>query len=110
MAFEYSYRLTRSADTDLDDIIRYIAVDLSNKTAATHFMDLFQKAVDDIRSFPEMRSAMINGFIANADIRKKPIGNYVVYYIPDHEEGLILVLRILHSKRNLDEMIHELDI
>lgn len=110
MASEYGYRLTRGADADLDDIIRYIAVDLSNKTAATHFMDLFQEAVNDIRSFPEMGPTMINGFIANTRTRKKPVGNYVIYYIPDHEENLILVLRILHSKRNLDEMIHELDI
>ena len=80
MASKFGYRLTNRAESDLDEIVRYIAVELANPQAASDFVDNLQAHIEEARSFPEM------------------------------EEKLIYVLRIVYGKRNMDEILKKLDI
>ena len=45
-----------------------------------------------------------------ADVRKKLVGNYIMYYLPSKEDKIIYVLRIIYGKRNMDEILAKLDI
>ena len=96
MESKYQYRLSQKAEADLDGIVSYIAVELSNPQAASDFVDKLGKVIDEIRSFPE--------------IRKKLIGSYIMYYLPVKEEKMIYVVRIVYGKRNMEEILRELDL
>lgn len=39
MASKFGYRLTKKAESDLDGIVSYIAIDLANSQAASDFVD-----------------------------------------------------------------------
>lgn len=39
MASKFGYRLTKRADSELDGIVSYIAIDLANSQAASDFVD-----------------------------------------------------------------------
>ena len=52
MESKYQYRLSQKAEADLDGIVSYIAVELSNPQAASDFVDKLGKVIDEIRSFP----------------------------------------------------------
>lgn len=39
MASKFGYRLTKKAESDLDRIVSYIAIDLANSQAASDFVD-----------------------------------------------------------------------
>lgn len=39
MASKFGYRLTKRAESDLDGIVSYIAIDLANPQAASDFVD-----------------------------------------------------------------------
>ena len=41
MESKYQYRLSQKAEADLDGIVSYIAVELSNPQAASDFVDTF---------------------------------------------------------------------
>jgi len=109
MASEYGYRLTQKASTDLDDIIAYMAVDLANPKAASDFMDKVEAAIDEARSFPESGPRADNEYLPEPAVRKKYIGHYILYYLPDASKKLIYILRIIYSRRNLDEILWELN-
>ncbi len=110
MESKWGYQLTQKADADLDDIVGYIAVELANPKAASDFLDKLQEAIEEARAFPESGSLVINEFVPNTKIRKKLTGNYIMYYLPDSAEKMIFVLRIVYGRRNMDEILRQLNI
>ena len=109
MASEFSYKLTTKAEADLDGIVSYIAVQLENPQAATGFLNKLQDAIHEACSFPESGSLVVNEFLPYKGIRKKLVGNYIMYYFPDMNAETIYVLRVIYGRRNLDEILREMN-
>lgn len=110
MESKWEYQLTQKADADLDDIVGYIAVELANPKEASDFVDKLQGAIEEARSFPESGSLVVNEFVPNTEIRKKLVGNYIMYYLLDLDDKMIFVLRIIYGKRNMDEILRRLNV
>ncbi len=110
MESKWGYNLTQKASADLNEIVGYIAVKLSNPKAASDFVDKLEKCIDEIRNFPEIGTLVINDFMPNMAVRKRFVDNYIIYYLPDNTAGTIYILRIIYSKRNMDEILQQLNI
>lgn len=110
MASKFGYRLTKRAESDLDGIVSYIAVELSTPQAASDFVDKLKDNIDETRGFPESGSPVDNEFLQVENLRKKLIGNYIMYYLPDMREKIIYILRIVYGKQNITEIHIKLDI
>ena len=110
MVSKFGYRLTKRAESDLDEIVSYIAVELENPQAASNFVNKLQANIEEARVFPESGSLVHNEFLQVENIRKKLIRNYIMYYLPNRKEKIIYILRIVYSKRNMDEILKKLDI
>lgn len=110
MESKWKYLLTQKAERDLEDIVHYIAVELANKTVASDFMDKLQAAIEEAKVFPASGSLAVNEFLPNMGIRKKLINNYLMYYLPDFEEKRINILRIAYGRRNVDEILRQMNI
>lgn len=109
MSSKYQYHFTKKAETDLDEILSYISIELSNPDAAASFLKDLQTVLTSICSVPKIGRIVENEFLPDKEIRKSLVGNYVLYYLPDTEEKSIYVLRILYSRRNLDELVREIN-
>ena len=109
MGSKWGYQLTQKADADLDGIVGYIAVELANSTTASDFMDKLQVAIEEARSFPESGSLVINELVPNTEVRKKQVDNYIMYYLPDSDEKMIFILRIVYGRRNMDEILRQIN-
>lgn len=105
MASRFSFELSENARNDLDDIVSYISVSLSNPAAATHFIEEFQNAMEEVRDFPESWSLVENEFVVGLGVRKKIVSNYIMYYLPISKEEKIYVVRIVYEKRNMSEIL-----
>lgn len=110
MASKFGYRLTKRAESDLDGIVSYIAVELSTPQAASDFVDKLKDNIDETKAFPESGSPVDNEFLQVENLRKKLIGNYIMYYLPDMREKIIYILRIVYGKQNITEIHIKLDI
>lgn len=110
MASKFGYRLTKRAESDLDGIVSYIAVELSTPQAASDFVDKLKDNIDETRAFPESGSPVDNEFLQVENLRKKLIGNYIMYYLPDMREKIIYILRMVYGKQNITEIHIKLDI
>ena len=109
MVSKFGYKLTQTANADLDDIVSYLAVELANPKAATDFMDKLQSAIGEARVFPESGPEVISEVLRITNVRKKLVGSYILYYLPDFTQKTIFVLRIVYGRRNMDEILKELD-
>ena len=110
MACEFGYRLTGKAEADLGNILSYMAVQLANSQAAAAFLDKLQDAISEACLFPESGSPVDNEFLPCKTIRKKQVGNNILYYFPDEKAETIYILRILYGRRNLDEILREMNL
>lgn len=64
-----------------------------------------QNYIEKTRVFPESGSLVDNEFLQLENVRKKLIGNYIMYYLPDTGEKIIYILRIIYSKQNITEIL-----
>lgn len=108
MASNYAYHLTTKAQSDLRDIVRYIAVDLANPSAARNFSVKLRKSVDEIRRFPYSGATVENLSIDGMAVRRKIIQNYILIYYPNPDKKLVTVLRIFHGSRNAEDVLQNL--
>lgn len=110
MASEFGYFLTRRAEGDLDEILSYLPVQLSAPKAAADFLEKLQGAIREACAFPESSAPVDNAFLPNGTVRKKLVGSDMLYYFPDREDERIYILRVLYGRRNLDELLREMDL
>ena len=110
MASKYQYRLSQKAADALDGIVSYIASELSNPQAAADFLSRLEKMIDEIRSFPESGAPVNNEFLSNTKLRKKTVGSYLLYYLSVPETETVYIVRIVYGKRNMEEILRQLDL
>ena len=109
MTSNYQYHFTKKAEADLDEILSYISIELSNPEAAASFLKDLLAVIASICSVPKIGRIVENEFLPDKEIRKSLVGNYVLYYLPDAVEMTIYILRILYGRRNLDELVREIN-
>ena len=56
-----------------------------------------------------MEPPLSNMYMFRYDIRKKYIGNYIMYYYLDIDERTIYILRIVYAKKNMDVIVKEME-
>ena len=105
MASEFGYRLTASAARDVDGIVSYLVVECDNPEAAAVFMGQLEDVLENTCLFPESGPFVSNEFLPDVGVRKKLVGSYVLYYLVGVEARLITVLRVVHGKRNMEEVL-----
>ena len=108
MTSKYQYHFTKKAKSDLDEILSYISIELSNPEAAASFLKDFLAVLTSICSVPKIGRIVENEFLPDREIRKSLVENYLLYYLPDIKKKSIYVLRILYGRRNLDELVREI--
>lgn len=79
MISKFGYQLTKRAESYLDGIVSYIAVELANPQVASDFVDKLKDNIDEARAFPESGSLVNNKFFQVENLRKKLIRNYIMY-------------------------------
>ena len=52
----------------------------------------------------------LHAVLPNGTVRKKLVGSYMRYYFPDRADERIYILRVLYGRRNLDELLREMDL
>lgn len=110
MESKFKYQLTQKSEADLDGIVSYIALELSNPQAATDFVNHLQESIEEARSFPESGSPVVNEYLPSTEVRKKLVDNYIMYYLSDFTEKIIYIVRIVYGKRNMDEIFRKMNL
>ena len=104
MAAHYSFSFTNTAATDLDETLNYISGELSNPIAAQSFLQKMETTISAIRTSPLSGSPVENPYVKRNNIRKTMVGNYVLYYLPDHLKQEIVILWIVYGQRDRDRI------
>ncbi len=97
-----SYKLTVSQEaySDANEIVRYIALELKNKSAALDFLDDLERTYKSISENPNMYALCIDKRLSKAGYRKVAVKNYLVLYRADEVRNEVYVVRIIYGRRD----------
>ncbi|PDX82381.1 addiction module toxin RelE [Faecalibacterium prausnitzii] len=108
MDCEYHFQLTERARRDVRETVNYIRNELDNEKAAKTLLGDINKCMEKVCAFPASGALVVNDFLPRMIIRKKVVGNYVLYYMVEKEKKMIWVLRIVYGARNMEAVLKNL--
>ena len=105
----YQVTLTPQAQTDLKEIFKYIAFDLQSVQNAVGQLDRLEKAIASLDQMPERYRVYDKPKWRERNLRITPVDNYLVFYIPKHDNGTVTVLRIMYGGRDIDRQLKNME-
>ncbi len=96
----YDIIYTRSARKDLTDILRYIAVTLTEPSTAQRMMSAITKAIASLASMPQKCPSVDDERLVYLGYRKLHIKNYIAFFSIDEKTHTVNVERILYARRD----------
>lgn len=96
----FAYRLSVTAESDIDEIVGYIALKLKNSVAAKSIYDELMKKLQNLCDMPKIGHIVDNELNRRDDVRWLPVNNYILYYVIDDEDKMINVLRVVSARRD----------
>lgn len=97
---DYQVRLSRSARSDIQDIVRYISID--DPDQALRFGKYLIQQIKSLGQFPEL--GRIVPEFDDESFREIIIRAYRIIYRVNHQTQLIEVIRFWHAGRGMPEM------
>ena len=104
----YEVTLTPEAKHDLREIYRYIAVELQSEQNANGQLDRLEENILKLDEMPERFRVYDREPWHSRNLRVMPVDNYLVFYIPDHEEQVVHIMRVMYRGRDVSRQLHQL--
>lgn len=104
-----TYRVTISAqaEADLRGIYEYIAFKLRSTINAAGQLDRLERAISGLDTMPERYAAYGKGKWTERGLRRMPVDNYLVYYIPDKDTMTVNVIRVLYGGMDVNRELEK---
>lgn len=104
MVLNFKVEYSPSARKDLLGIHDHITNELMNPEAASRYIVLIISSADSLAVSPK-RCMVRKKDSKGREIRIFPVKNYLIIYYVDDDTQTVNILRVVYSKRNLDEII-----
>jgi toxin ParE1/3/4 len=92
---------TPQADSDLDSIWRYIAVESGSYEIADGLIEAITNRFFLLATHPHIGRARDEEL--RLGLRSFPVGNYIIFY--RIHDGHVLILRVLHGSRDVQALL-----
>lgn len=101
----YKLVITELAHQDLDRIVSYIVVQLSNSKAAGDFLDEVTACYGFLKSTPMMYERCQDRRLGEEGYRKAVIKNYVLVYKISEESKTVSIMRFFYGAQDYTNLI-----
>lgn len=96
----YTYELMPAAIRDLDGIMEYLSVQLCAKESALSLLGEIQTAIQNACNFPLAAPQIKDKLLLHKGYRKLIVKNYIIFYIPDHTNHVLNVMRVIYFAKD----------
>ena len=104
----YQVKLTLHAIGQLKEIIGYISKQLLVPDVALAWSDRLQKEISKLDTFPLRYPLVEEEPWKNYGIRKMPVENFIVYYLPEEETKTVWVTAVVYGRRNQQNALKDM--
>lgn len=101
----YDVITTDQADADLRGIYEYIAFGLLSPDNAAGQLRRLEEHIVGLEEFPEKFRHYEKEPWHSRGLRVMPVDNYLVFYIPDKDAGIVTIVRVMYDGRDVDSRL-----
>jgi len=103
----YEVLVSPEADADLDQIIRYIAIDLRNPEAASALADKIDARLNDLETMPNKFAFCKDAVLRAMGYRRASVGNYLILYRVNEDSRQVLIAHYYHTLQDYEhDLLH----
>lgn len=106
---KYKIVLTKQADTDLRGIYEYIAFNLLEPETASRQLDRIEKGILSLDEMPERFRVFEKDPWYSRGLRQMPVDNFIIFYIPNVEDQIVTVIRVMYDGRHIDKQLKNIN-
>lgn len=99
----FDVQISEQADSDLRGIFEYIAYELLASENAAGQLDRLEEAISKLDHMPEKFRRYEREPWRSRGLRVFPVDNYLVFYIPDMDNQIVTVIRVMYGGRDVDK-------
>lgn len=103
----YKVEITTQAKADLRGIYEYIALTLLAPENAVGQINRLEKGIKSLNQMPMRFRKYETEPWRSRGVHIMPVDNFVVFYIPNEEMGIVNVFRVMYGGRNIIERLNE---
>lgn len=102
----YRVEISDQADVDLRGIYEYIAYGLQSPDNASDQLDRLEECILGLDQMPDRFREYDKEPWKSRGIRLVPVDNYLVFYIPNKETGVVTIIRVMYAGRDVDTQLN----
>jgi len=102
---KYDVIVETTAVSDLRDIYQYITETLKEPVVAKRIHESIKEKVYSLDQIPQRHPLVRDEILAGRGLRWMPVENYSILYIIDEANYKVNVIRILYSRRELQNIL-----
>ena len=103
----YEVIVSPAADSDLDRIIRYIAVELGRPPSAATLADKIDARLIELETMPDKFSFCKDTFLRKLGYHRVTAGGYLIIYRIDEESKRVIVVHYYHTLQDYErDLLH----
>lgn len=109
MAEKYQVNITKQAQSQIQEIVNYIAKRLKAPDAARNLLDALEKAILSLSELPYRIPITDDKHWRNKDVHKMIVKNFLIYFWIDENKSKVHVIAVVFSKRNQLKQLANID-
>ena len=102
----YEVIITGQANADLRGIYEYITFELLSPDNAAGQLKRLEEHIIGPEEFPEKFRPYEKEPWNSRGLRVMPVDNYLVFYIPNKDTGIVTVIRVMYTGRDVDNQLN----
>ena len=104
----YTVEMTRQAEEQLSEIVRYISVTLRSPQSALDTLDALEEEVNSLSAMPSRYPVIEDDPAGDRGIRKARARNFNIYYQVDEAQKRVNILAVCYARREQKRIIETL--
>lgn len=104
----YQIIISYQAETDLRGIFEYIAYELKSVQNAAGQLSRLEESIFSLNQMPERFRRYSKEPWYSRGLRAMPVDHYLVFYIPNHNEKTVSIVRVMYGGRDIDVQLKNL--
>lgn len=103
----FAVEISEQADNDLRNVYEYIAYELQSPENANGQLERLEKSILSLDRMPERFRKYEREPWHSRGLRIMPVDNYCVLYIPDKEDAVVTIIRVMYGGRDIETQLEK---
>ncbi len=103
----FEIEISEQVDADLRGIFEYIAFELQSPENASGQLDQLEESIMSLDQMPERFREYENEPWRSRGLRLMPVDHYCVLYIPNKEDAMVTIIRVMYGGRDMDAQLEK---